>query len=144
MLFIEYKNYESLPGSAGNRFFFYPFVFLPWFYLNKIGFGFVTVILHIKQEICLINNFLSIFSTSQCWPASSRHCVNIVLTFGTYPVYVDISTCQCWPRSSWHKILIVCLLSCLDCRHRQQCNIDWHWVTMLMSKKCRRSLLDID
>lgn len=91
--------------------------------------------------------FLSIFSTSQCWPASSRHCVNIVLTFGTYPVYVDISTFQCWPTSSWHNILIVCLLSCLDCRHRRQCNIDWHWVTMLMSKKCRQcrqSLLDID
>lgn len=67
-----------------------------------------------------IHDFLSTLSTSQCWPTSSRHCVDIILAFAAYPYVLFTSsilfTSQYWPTSTRHYVYIVRLLSCS--RHR--------------------------
>lgn len=77
-----------------------------------------------------IYDFLSTLSTSQCWPTSSRHCVDIILAFAAYPYVLFTSsilfTSQYWPTSTRHYVYIVRLLV-LDIAiywQWQQCKID--------------------
>lgn len=71
-----------------------------------------------------MHDVLLILSTSQCWPTSSRHCVNIAYAFAPYPYILftswTLSTSQCW-RTSSRQCVLHCVPSFLFTSSTSQC-----------------------